>query len=104
MSRLLDSGVEIDGVFAMNDALALGALHALHVRRVAVPGRVAVIGFDDVDDARYAEPPLSSVAPGRDEIAQTAVDLLVERIAGSQVPPRQVVADFTVVERESTAR
>lgn len=104
MGRLLDSGVEIDGVFAMNDALALGALHALHARRVAVPDRVAVVGFDDVDDARYAEPPLSSVAPGREQIAQTAVDLLVERIAGSEVAPRRVVADFEVVARESTAR
>ncbi len=104
MGRLLDSGVEVDGVFAMNDALALGALHVLHARRVAVPGQVAVVGFDDVDDARYAEPPLSSVSPGREQIAQTAVGMLVERIAGSAAPPRQVVADFAVVARESTAR
>ena len=104
MNRLLDARVEFDGVFAMNDALALGALHVLHARRIAVPGQVAVVGFDDVDDARYAEPPLSSVAPGREQIAQTAVDLLVERIAGSEVAPRRVVADFEVVARESTAR
>ncbi|MFP3715201.1 LacI family DNA-binding transcriptional regulator [Puerhibacterium sp. TATVAM-FAB25] len=104
MGRLLDSGVEVDGVFAMNDALALGALHVLHARRVAVPGQVAVVGFDDVDDARYAEPPLSSVSPGREQIAQTAVGMLVERIAGSAAPPRRVVADFAVVARESTAR
>jgi DNA-binding LacI/PurR family transcriptional regulator len=104
MGRLLDAGVEVDGVFAMNDALALGALHVLHARRVAVPGQVAVVGFDDVDDARYSEPPLSSVSPGREQIAQTAVGMLVERIAGSAVPPRQVVADFAVVARESTAR
>jgi DNA-binding LacI/PurR family transcriptional regulator len=104
MGRLLDSGVEVDGVFAMNDALALGALHVLHARRVAVPGQVAVVGFDDVDDARYSEPPLSSVSPGREQIAQTAVGMLLERIAGSTVPPRQVVADFAVVARESTAR
>ncbi|WP_166845949.1 LacI family DNA-binding transcriptional regulator [Isoptericola sp. BMS4] len=102
MSRLLDSGVELDGVFAMNDALALGALHVLHDRGVKVPGDVAVIGFDDVDDAQYAEPQLSSVAPGRDQIARTAVDMLIERIGGSQVPPRRVVADFSVVERASS--
>lgn len=104
MGRLLDSGVEIDGVFAMNDALALGALHALHARGIDVPDQVAVIGFDDVDDARYSEPPLTSISPGREQIARTAVDLLAERIQGSMVAPRQVVADFEIVARHSTAR
>lgn len=103
MARLLDSGVEIDGVFGMNDALALGALHVLHTRRVAVPDEIAVVGFDDIDDARYAEPQLTSIAPGREQIARTAVDMLLERIAGVDLPPRRVVADFTLVERESSA-
>ncbi|GAA4736923.1 LacI family DNA-binding transcriptional regulator [Isoptericola chiayiensis] len=101
MTRLLDAGVELDGVFGMNDALALGALHVLHTRGVAVPHDVAVMGFDDVDDARYSEPLLSTIDPGREQIATTAVDLLLERIAGSQVPPRRVVADFEIVARES---
>ncbi|MEG3615785.1 MULTISPECIES: LacI family DNA-binding transcriptional regulator [Isoptericola] len=101
MTRLLDAGVQLDGVFAMNDALALGALHVLHTRGVAVPRDVAVIGFDDIDDARYSEPLLSTVDPGREQIAGTAVDLLLERIAGSTVAPRRVVADFRIVARES---
>ena len=65
----------------MNDAMALGALRVLSARGVRVPEDVAVIGFDDVDDARYSTPSLSSIAPGRRDIARTAVDLLVERIA-----------------------
>ncbi len=104
MEQVLDSGVPVDGVFAMNDALALGALRVLHARGLRVPEDVAVIGFDDIDDTRYSEPPLSSIAPGREQIAEQAVDLLLERISGAAVPPRQVVADFEVVERESTAR
>ncbi|MFC8923899.1 LacI family DNA-binding transcriptional regulator [Cellulosimicrobium sp. NPDC057127] len=103
MERLLDQGVTIDGVFAMNDALALGALHVLHARRIDVPTQVAVVGFDDVDDAAYAAPPLSTVAPGRDQIATTAVDMLLERIAGDgPAQPRRVVADFDLVVRESS--
>lgn len=104
INRLLDSGVGVDGVFAMNDALALGVLHALHDRGVAVPDQVAVIGFDDVEEAQYSVPTLSSVAPGREQIASTAVRLLRERIEqGAEAgPPRTVVADFTVVAREST--
>ena len=104
MNRLLDAGVEIDGVFAMNDALALGVLHALHDRGIAVPERVAVIGFDDIEEAQYSSPTLSSIAPGREQIARTAVDLLRQRIAQGDAagPPRTIVADFEVVARQST--
>jgi DNA-binding LacI/PurR family transcriptional regulator len=106
MHRLLDSGTEIDAVFGLNDALALGAMHALHVRRVSVPDEVAVIGFDDIDEARYASPPMSSVSPGREEIATTAVQLLQARIAarGEGWTPTSVVAGFEIVVRESTGR
>lgn len=104
MSRLLDSGVELDAVFGLNDALALGALHTLHLRRIDVPGEVAVIGFDDVEETAYASPTLSTVAPGREQIASTAVDLLLARVGrvDPDRPFQRVVADFAVVAREST--
>jgi DNA-binding LacI/PurR family transcriptional regulator len=104
MSRMLDDGVEIDAVFALNDALALGALHALHAHGMDVPKDVALIGFDDVDDARYSVPALSSVDPGRDQIARTAVKLLLDRISatGEPAPFRKVVPDSRIVGREST--
>jgi DNA-binding LacI/PurR family transcriptional regulator len=104
MARLLDSGAEIDAVFGLNDALALGAMYVLHDRRIDVPGQVAVIGFDDIDEARYASPPLTSVVPGREEIAQTAVKLLVEQIAsgGANRPSVEVVAQYTIAVRGST--
>ncbi|HEY0217520.1 MAG TPA: LacI family DNA-binding transcriptional regulator [Cellulomonas sp.] len=103
MRDLLDRGVEVDAVFAMNDAMALGVLHVLHDRRVEVPGQVAVIGFDDIDDGAYSSPTLSTIAPGREQIARTAVDLLRRRIADSAARPfEQVVADYSVVVRESS--
>lgn len=104
MHRLLDSGVEIDAVFGLNDALALGALHALHARRIDVPGRIAVIGWDDIEETAYSSPTLSTVSPGREQIARTAVDLLLARIddPDSERPYERVIADFTIVGREST--
>ncbi|MFE4196217.1 LacI family DNA-binding transcriptional regulator [Paenarthrobacter sp. NPDC056912] len=81
-ARLLDSGVAFDAVFGLNDALALGALHELLVRGKKVPEDVAVAGFDDIDEARFASPSLTTVAPGRAEIAERAVELLIERIEG----------------------
>lgn len=104
MARLLDDGVEMDAVFGLNDALALGALHELHRRRVDVPGDIAVMGFDDIEETAYSAPTLSTVHPGREEIARTAVDLLLARIEDpdDERPFQQVIADFSIVPREST--
>lgn len=103
--ELLASGVAFDAVFALNDTLALGVLRALGESGRRIPDDVAVIGFDNIETVRFTLPSLSSVDPGRDEIAETAVAMLVERIeSGSRTspPPRLHKADFHVVVREST--
>ncbi|MEO7122636.1 MAG: LacI family DNA-binding transcriptional regulator [Lacisediminihabitans sp.] len=104
MRELLHVGIEFDAAFALNDTLGLGVLRALGEARVRVPEDVAVIGFDNIDESRFALPSLSSVDPGRDQIAQVAVDMLLERIEekGEPIPPRQILADFHIVDREST--
>lgn len=105
MHELLDSGVEFDAVFGLNDTLALGAVRVLQEAGRRIPQDVAVIGFDGLDETKYSLPTLSTVDPGRDEIAETAVRILAERINNrdEQVPPRQILTDFSIVERESTA-
>jgi DNA-binding LacI/PurR family transcriptional regulator len=104
MCRVLESGVDFDAVFALNDSLGLGAIRALQVQGLSIPGDVAVIGFDDVDESRYSVPSLSSIDPGRDEIARTAVEVLKGRIEGSLLaPPTLHEAGFSVTSRESTA-
>lgn len=102
MSRVLESGVDVDGVFAMNDGMALGALRVLHERDLRVPEDVAVIGFDDIAEATYSVPSLSTVAVGRDEIVETSVDQLLERIQGYSGPPRLTTAKYRLIERDST--
>ncbi len=105
MRALLDSGVEFDAVFGLNDTLALGAVRVLQEAGRRIPQDVAVIGFDGLDETKYSLPTLSTVDPGRDEIAETAVRMLVERIANrdEQRAPQRYLADFAIVERESTA-
>jgi len=103
MRRLLDSPASFDAVFAMNDATAIGALHMLYERRIDVPDSIAVVGFDNVSDAAYSFPPLSTIDPGRDQIARTAVKLLLDRMEHpSDCRPTTVVADFNLIERAST--
>ncbi|WP_083527710.1 LacI family DNA-binding transcriptional regulator [Curtobacterium ammoniigenes] len=54
-------GAAVDGVFCGNDQMALGVLHALHDRGIAVPGDIAVVGFDDIPEAAHFIPPLTTV-------------------------------------------
>jgi len=104
MRALLASGVRFDAVFAFNDTLALGAMRVLQEAGIRVPDDVAVVGFDNLDEAQYSLPSLTTVDPGREEIAETAVRVLLERIdeKGSAQPPRELFAGFSIVEREST--
>ena len=104
MRRLLEESTPFDAVFTLNDTLGLGALRALGEARVHVPEDVAVIGFDNIDESRFSVPSLSSVEPGRDQIAHVAVDMLLERIneKGDRLPPREFLADYRIVGREST--
>ena len=103
MHDLLDRGATFDAVFGLNDTLAQGAVRVLQEAGYRVPGDVAVIGFDDLDETRYSLPTLSTVDPGRAEIAETAIKLLMERIKNPDAgPPREVESAFRIVPREST--
>jgi DNA-binding LacI/PurR family transcriptional regulator len=104
MRDFLATGVPFDGVVAFNDSIALGAMRVLQEAGLRIPQDVAVIGFDDIDETRYSLPTLSTINPGRDEIAEIAVGLLQERITHPEldIPPREFLTRFELVQREST--
>lgn len=103
VEAVLDRGVSFDSVFCFNDSLAFGALHVLSRRGISVPGEVAVIGFDNVTAASYANPPLTSVDPEVGTLARTAVQRLVGRICGTyDDPPSEFATNFSIVRRSST--
>lgn len=104
MRNLLARGTSFDAIFALNDELALGALRVLGESGIRVPADVAIIGFDDVDEGRYSFPSLSTVDPGRREIARLAVDVLLEVIAAGEnrLPRRELRSAFRILQREST--
>jgi DNA-binding LacI/PurR family transcriptional regulator len=102
--RLVEQLVSFDGVVAFNDALALGALRALEDHGLHVPADVAITGFDDIEETRYSRPGLTSVRPDLQEIAETAVQYLLDRIdAPTGVhQPRQHRALCSLQLRESS--
>ncbi|PCE15262.1 hypothetical protein AUC47_14255 [Microbacterium sp. SZ1] len=101
IENLIAAGVEFDAVFGLNDALALGALSALQAQGIAVPGDVAVIGFDNVEEATFSTPALTTVDSGLGWVAARSVELLLARIAGEQEGPTAEIADHHVVVRNT---
>lgn len=103
MRELLERDPGFDAVFGLNDTLALGAMRVLQEAGLRVPEDVAVVGFDNLDEAQYSIPSLTTVDPGQRWIARTAVATLLERIqrTDAAAEPRLLLADFHVVERES---
>lgn len=90
-------------LFCANDLLALGALQAITLRGKAVPGDMAVIGYDDIDFAAAAAVPLSSIRQPRDELGRTAARLLLEEADGLETHRHQhVVFMPELVVRHST--
>ena len=76
-----------DAVVAANDAMALGAIEALRRHGFRVPYEVPVTGFDDLSVARLANPPLTTVAQPFDRMAELALELLMDQLAGKPVEP-----------------
>jgi DNA-binding LacI/PurR family transcriptional regulator len=105
MRRLLKLPDRPDAVFCFNDLLALGAMRAAHEAGLRLPEDLALVGFDDVEEAEYAIPSLTTIAPDKAKIAELAVSLLLERIAnGDSAPSRMLTPGYRLVVRESSPR
>jgi LacI family transcriptional regulator len=73
MRELLERAPEIDGVFAASDQIGLGAMDALAAAGRRVPADVALVGFDDIPEAPYFRPPLTTVHQKLGEVGRSAV-------------------------------
>lgn len=101
--RLVRDGVP-SAVFAANDQLALGLLHAFAESGVVVPRDVSVVGFDDVAEAAHFTPPLTTVRQDFATLGARCMQLLVAAMRGIEletapIPPRLVVRASTGVPR-----
>jgi DNA-binding LacI/PurR family transcriptional regulator len=94
---------EVTAVFAANDHLALGLLRALSERGRRVPRDLSVVGFDDVPEAAFFIPPLTTVRPAFDAVAQAGLDLLLAQMADEGDPDNRIVIAPSLVSRESVA-
>ncbi|MEJ5309880.1 MAG: substrate-binding domain-containing protein [Anaerolineae bacterium] len=101
ITTLLDQrGVTFEAVVAASDQMAFGALEALEARGIRVPGQVAVVGFDDIDEARYTSPALTTVRQPFYAVGAHALETLLARMAGKDVPEELQVPTQCII-RES---
>jgi DNA-binding LacI/PurR family transcriptional regulator len=95
---LADAG--ITAVFSSNDQMALGVLHAARTAGRSVPGDLAVVGFDDIPEAAFFAPPLTTVRQDFAELGRRAVARLVGLVEGSEIAFAEPVAPSLIL-RES---
>ena len=101
--QLIDSGIPFDGIVAFNDQLALGALFTLAANGISVPEQMQVIGFDNIEEAAYFQPPLTTMDSCLDWIAPTAVSRILDRIDGTRVlEPSYITTQSHVIARATT--
>jgi DNA-binding LacI/PurR family transcriptional regulator len=94
---------DVTAVFAANDHLALGILRALHERGKRVPDDISVVGFDDVPEAGYFIPPLTTIRPDFAAVADASIDLLLGQVrSGQRLTERRIITP-ALVERASVA-
>lgn len=88
-------------IFVVNNLMAVGALEAIHERRLRVPGDVALIGFDDLPWADALDPPLTMVRQPAYEVGRAAADLLLQRLGDRQRPATHLTLAAKLVIRSS---
>ncbi len=103
--NLLDEKIDIDGIFAVNDLTALGAMQTLQKKGIKIPKQVAVVGFSDGRLSGITDPPLTSVDQHGYEMGTIAAELLLNRIKGnnSEIPFETKVLNTNLIVRGSSA-
>jgi DNA-binding LacI/PurR family transcriptional regulator len=106
LGRRLAADDRVTAIFSANDQMALGILRAMHEAGREIPREVSIVGFDDIPEAQYFAPPLTTVRQDFDEMGTRGVALLLRTMeaghqlpAGSAVQPELIVRSSTAVAR-----
>ncbi|KRE48423.1 LacI family DNA-binding transcriptional regulator [Paenibacillus sp. Soil724D2] len=101
MQKAIQKGNLPTVFFIANDPMAFGAMRALHESAIKIPQEVAVVGFDDTELAAYFQPPLTTVKVHAEQMGRTAINLLLEKIKGREIPLKVMLPTKLIV-RESS--
>ncbi|MCI7792179.1 MAG: substrate-binding domain-containing protein, partial [Lachnospiraceae bacterium] len=99
--KLIESDEQFSAVYAVADALAIGAIRALLEAGLRVPDDVSVAGYDGIDVSGYISPSLTTIRQPVEEMAKDTVKLLFDIIAGRK-DHQHITYEAELLEREST--
>lgn len=102
--ELLDADARFSALVVANDQMALGAMRALRERGVRVPEDVSVVGFDDLPEAAYFEPPLTTVHQDFVSLGRQSAAYLGDLLDDPTTPSMQRVITPELIARRSTSR
>jgi DNA-binding LacI/PurR family transcriptional regulator len=102
--RMLARIPEVSAVFVANDAMAVGVLRAFHESSRDVPDDVSLVGFDDIPEGAYFNPPLTTVHQDYGEVGRRSLAVLLDLVECRARASQRHVVDATLVVRGSTAR
>lgn len=101
-TKLILQGAEpVTAIFAGDDAAARGAYQAARDGGLSIPGDVSIAGFNDTSDSSALHPPLTSVRVFTAELGNQLAELLLERIARPDLPPKLITLPTQLIRRES---
>ena len=89
-------------LFAATDELAIGAIRVLNDEGLRVPEDVSVVGFDDIDIAKYMNPRLTTISQPLEDIAEKTALTLYRQITGNETTKDELILSYKLVIREST--
>jgi LacI family transcriptional regulator len=105
--KLLDQYKDLDAVFAANDQMALGVLHAASERGRRVPEDLGVAGFDNIPESGYFCPPLTTIQQDQNNVGRVAVEEIVKIVEAGWggttiIEPKAIMLSPSLVVRQSS--
>ena len=110
MTELLEANPDLDAIFACNDQMALGVLRAAHLEQIQVPDQLALVGFDNIPEAPFFRPSLTSVRQHLTDLGKLAVIHLHAMVQASlddeaeALPTAQLISPELIVRESSVGR
>lgn len=103
MQQILNQKQRPTAVFCGGDIMAMGAICAADEMGLRVPQDISVIGYDNVRNARYFTPALTTVHQPKAQLGEKALEMLLDRITSKREEPQTIEVQPTLIERRSVA-
>jgi DNA-binding LacI/PurR family transcriptional regulator len=102
--KILTASRRPSALLCASDVMAMGAIRALKEKGISVPGQMSVVGFDNMEEAAYHEPGLTTVSFSASEMGRQAAQKMFQIIAGEPLMSKATTLNPVLIERESTKK